>query len=48
MTYWEEVTLYEDRQLIDYIYVTLGGLAYLVWVCEWLRIVFGTLRKGIR
>jgi DMSO/TMAO reductase YedYZ heme-binding membrane subunit len=26
LTYWEEVTLYEDRQIIDSIYVTLGGL----------------------
>jgi hypothetical protein len=27
LTYWEEVTLYNDRQIIDYIYVTLGGPA---------------------
>jgi hypothetical protein len=34
LTYWEEVTLYDDRQIIDYVYVTLGVLAYLARVAE--------------
>jgi DMSO/TMAO reductase YedYZ heme-binding membrane subunit len=38
LTYWYEVNLYEDRQIIDYIYVTLGGLAYLARVTEWIRV----------
>jgi len=38
LTYWYEVNLYEDRQIIDYIYVTLGGLAYLARVSEWIRL----------
>ncbi len=38
LTYWYEVTFYEDRQIIDYIYVTLGGLAYLARVGEWIRL----------
>ena len=38
LTYWYEVNLYEDRQIIDYIYVTLGGLAYLARVAEWTRV----------
>ncbi len=37
-TYWYEVNLYEDRQIIDYIYVTAGGLAYLARVGEWIRL----------
>jgi DMSO/TMAO reductase YedYZ heme-binding membrane subunit len=36
-TYWYEVTLYEDRQVIDYIYVTAGALSYLARVGEWIR-----------
>jgi sulfoxide reductase heme-binding subunit YedZ len=45
LTYWEEITLYNDRQIIDYIYVTLGGLAYLARVGEWARVMLGKLRK---
>ena len=37
-TYWYEVAVYDDRQIIDYIYVTLGGLAYLARVFEWVRL----------
>jgi len=37
LTYWEEVTLYHDRQIIDYIYVTLGALAYFARVAVWIR-----------
>ncbi len=46
LTYWEEVTLYDDRQIIDYVYVVLGGLAYLTRLIEWTRIRLGRLRKG--
>ncbi len=42
------VTLNEDRQIIDYVYVTLGGLAFLARVSEWTRIRLGKLRKEIR
>jgi DMSO/TMAO reductase YedYZ heme-binding membrane subunit len=45
LTYWYEVTFYEDRQIIDYIYVTLGGLAYLARVGEWIRLRVAKLRK---
>ena len=38
LTYWYEINLYEDRQIIDYIYVTAGGLAYLARVGEWIRL----------
>ena len=46
LTYWYEVTFYEDRQIIDYIYVTLGGLAYLARVGEWIRLRVGKLRSS--
>jgi len=46
ITYWEEVTFYEDRQIIDYIYVTLGGLAYLARVGEWIRMRVVKLRSS--
>jgi DMSO/TMAO reductase YedYZ heme-binding membrane subunit len=38
ITYWYEVTAYDDRQIIDYIYVVLGALAYLARVGEWIRV----------
>ena len=38
LTYWYEINLYEDRQIIDYIYVTAGALAYLARVGEWIRL----------
>jgi len=44
LTYWEEITIYDDGQIIDYIYVTLGGLAYLSRVAEWSRIRLQKLR----
>ncbi len=46
LTYWYEVSLYEDRQIIDYIYVTLGGLAYLARVGEWIRLRVVKLRSS--
>jgi len=46
LTYWYEVTFYEDRQIIDYIYVTLGGLAYLARVGEWIRLRVVKLRSS--
>ena len=45
LTYWEEITLYNDRQIIDYVYVTLGGLAYLARVAEWSRVRLKKLRN---
>jgi sulfoxide reductase heme-binding subunit YedZ len=38
LTYWYEVSYYEDRQIIDYIYVTAGALAYLLRPAEWIRV----------
>jgi sulfoxide reductase heme-binding subunit YedZ len=46
LTYWYEVTFYNDRQIIDYIYVTLGGLAYLARVSEWIRVRVVKLRSS--
>lgn len=46
LTYWEEITLYNDRQIIDYVYVVLGGLAYLARVGEWIRLRLQKLRKN--
>jgi sulfoxide reductase heme-binding subunit YedZ len=46
LTYWYEVSLYHDRQIIDYIYVTLGGLAYLARVSEWIRVRVVKLRSS--
>jgi len=44
-TYWYEVAVYEDRQIIDYIYVTLGGLAYLARLVEFARVQIVKRRK---
>ncbi len=46
LTYWYEVSFYEDRQIIDYIYVTVGGLAYLARVGEWIRLRVVKLRSS--
>ncbi len=46
ITYWYEVSFYEDRQIIDYIYVTVGGLAYLARVGEWIRLRVMKLRSS--
>ena len=46
ITYWYEVSFYEDRQIIDYIYVTVGGLAYLARVGEWIRLRVVKLRSS--
>jgi DMSO/TMAO reductase YedYZ heme-binding membrane subunit len=46
LTYWYEVSLYHDRQIIDYIYVTLGGFAYLARVGEWIRLRVVKLRSS--
>jgi DMSO/TMAO reductase YedYZ heme-binding membrane subunit len=45
LTYWEEITIYHDRQIIDYIYVTLGALAYFSRVGEWVRVRARKLMK---
>ena len=44
LTYWYEVSYYEDRQIIDYIYATAGILALLLrvtariqWGVVWLK-----------
>ncbi len=37
LTYWYEVSDYEDRQIIDYIYVATGLLAYLLRVTARIR-----------
>lgn len=49
LTYWEEIYSYPNipPDTIDYIYCTLGGLAYLARVGEWTRIRLGKLRKRI-
>jgi DMSO/TMAO reductase YedYZ heme-binding membrane subunit len=41
LTYWHEITLYSDRQIIDYVYAALGALAYLARVGEFLRVRVG-------
>lgn len=45
-TYWDEVSPYQDRQIIDYVYVIAGTLAYLAQVGEWIRLrVVGLLKS---
>jgi len=48
LTYWYEVTLYKDRQIIDYVYVSLGAFAYLARVGEWIRVRVVKLRRDQR
>ena len=45
-TYWYEIAHYKDRQIIDYVYVTMGALAYLARVGEWIRQRLKQLRPG--
>ena len=33
-TYWDEVSTCQDRQIIDYVYVIAGSLAYLARVAS--------------
>lgn len=47
LTYWEEITIYKDYEIIDYIYVTLGGLAYLTRVLDWALVKYKKLQKVI-
>ena len=37
-TYYYEITYYDDRQLIDYIYLSVGVLAFFSRVAAWLRL----------
>jgi sulfoxide reductase heme-binding subunit YedZ len=35
ITYYDEVTVYDDRQIIDYIYVVMGAAAFLARATAW-------------
>lgn len=37
-TYYYEITYYEDRQVIDYVYVSVGALVLFLRVAAWLRL----------
>ena len=37
-TYYYEITYYEDRQVIDYIYLVAGVAVYLLRVTAWIRL----------
>ena len=45
LTYGYEFTLYHDRQMIDCVYVTLGGLAYSARVGEWVCVTSAKLLR---
>ena len=36
-TYWYEIAVYDDRQVIDYIYFAAAVAAYLVRLIAWAR-----------
>jgi hypothetical protein len=36
-TYVYEITYYDDRQVIDYIFMAVGALVYLMRVAAWAR-----------
>jgi len=36
-TYYYEITYYDDRQIVDYVYFAAGVLVYLIRVAAWLR-----------
>lgn len=47
-TYFDEFMVYNDIQIVDYIYFALGMLGYFARVGERTRLIFRTLRKPVR
>jgi hypothetical protein len=36
-TYYDEITYYQDRQVIDYIYAAAGGLTLVLRIAAWAK-----------